>query len=286
MKWLMLFLSLTAQAENILYREPGQSAIDYQAALKAQGELISPTADYRRLHPLKENRARLNARFAEAQKAFLNRDQLSARGAFQKVVELVSNDDWKASDRSVFALSYFRLAQLESENSRQDFWLRKILALGDDTTVDQALVPPPLLKRFKKIRQTTPVRDLSPVLGAWDRLLINGWVCAKCEFPEIKESLRITWLSDEWEPVTQVVTADTLSTPPEGKPWPPPAKMLNLKTEPSVAELPLLTETRTRKPFWKSPWLWAALGGAVAAAVIIDHNRHRSSSEPTTTYGY
>lgn len=288
MKWMILFLSLTAQAQNILYREPGQPAIEYQAALKAQGELISPTTNYLRIHPLRENRDRLTGRFAEAQKAFLNQDKTSARNAFQKVVDLIATDDWRASDRSVFALSYFRLAQLESENSRQDFWLRKILSLGPDAPVDQALVPPPLLKRLKEIRQKTPARDLSPLLGEWDRLIVNGRVCTKCELPKTEEPVRVTWLSDQWRPITQVWNANTAPTPPRGEPWPAPApeKVLNLQTEPRADALPLFAETRTRKSFWKSPWLWAALGGAIAAAVIIDHNHRRTNSEPTTTYGY
>lgn len=56
---------------------------------------------------------------------------------------------------------------------------------------------------------------------------------------------------------------------------------------PSEMEAPQVPEPKTTTiPIYKSKWFWAAVGSVVAVAVVASTTRARTTSEPTTTYGY
>ena len=325
--WATVALWLAAAAahsKEVVFAARDASPREYQAFLAAQDHLESPTQYLLNNRPAKEMKEKLIQAFAEAQEAFVGADPARAEEKLKAVLALATQADWLALDRTIFAISALRLAQLAANSERRQFWLERAASLGVDE-VDAALFPPPLLRDWQKVKSelppiAIPVAGLSP--GDWTRVLINGVPCAQspCLVRASMDSpVRATWLSDRWQ--TQTVITE-LSQLPQAQParltWidgPCQAPRFSEATqmfaqhqaffnlecgqkinladlkprppEPVGLAFPVVPKPQ-RRPFYKSTWTWIGVGTVVAIVVASQIQRGKERSPhppPSTTYG-
>ncbi len=320
--WVVLLFAGTvgAQSPEVLVKHPSSSETDYRAYLMADSGLISPTRYLLRHRSKREARQKLMNAFAEAQKAFLGDQTDSAKRQFSAVTELALSEDWELLDREILLTSFLRLAQLSEGEARRGY-LVKSLAFADGAKLDESLFPPPLLEEWRELkRKLTYQTPVIKGLGTdWSTVLINGAVCDPHHCPAlpiIDEPIRITWISDSWQTQSTILKLSELETyQPKLQPWlegtcqnPQFAKNLPFakrraffslqceqpktltlsdlkpKASPKLFDEPI---PEKKKPFYKSPWVWA--GAATIVAILIANQNKKNGSErrePTTTYGY
>lgn len=311
-------------ARTVLVQVPESPRLEYIASLRANSEYTSPTDVYLNSHPQLSVREKLLHHFAQAQKVFLEKTDDLAIVKFKELLKLLLIDDWDRNDREVFLHAYLRLAQLEGENAR-DHWLGQSLLLGEDLQVEAQLFPPPLLARRMELKQKIPNRIVvrNPATQEWTQMLINGVPCSTdhCgSWSFYPGPVRVTFLSDRWQPVVALLHLSEVERhSPKVIPWvkgecsqpewnpeahrfnnkkafwgidcdsPPPLEGLNFRPSPKN-ENPIhtgLSPTKSKgQPFYKSKWLWATVGAAVAAIVVVSSEQKKESKESSTSYGY
>ena len=307
LRWILVLAIFAEPAmATVLYRAPKTSRLDYKAALKADTEGVSPADHHLRTHPLASAREALIAATTAAQEAFVSGSKDSARAEFEKVVAMMTSDDWSASDRQIFLHAYFRLAQLESNELKQRQWLAHALLAGEDLKPDADLFPPPLLRTWSQIRAELPRRKVS-VEGDWSLVLLNGRPCriAECTLPQVEAPVRVTLLSDVWVTWSSVLEASrTEKLSPSKVAWVEgscaqpeyhksaaserrlvcdPKGPLNLKP---VAAAPSIPKPVDDKKFYQNKWLWAGVGAVVVGIIIASAQKSKDDKEPSTTYGH
>lgn len=314
----LLLFGLTCEAKTVLIQAPDAAALDYRAMLKAHPDFISPSERYLNSHPLRVNREHLLNLFAQAQKSFLENSNEEAQGRFEALLDLLAADDWEKPDREIFLHASLRLAQMASQESSRDRWLRFSLTLGEDG-YDKDLFPPPLLaRRSELLAHIQKISKMERLFAlGWNAILVNGEVCDRSNcpaWPLLKERVRVTYLSDRWLPqtvnlnlteierytprATAQVSGEcghdqvhaTVDHPDRKVFW-------SLECDLPTQKLNLLPITRSGFnarppeeksggiPFYKSKWFWAIVGGAVTAAIVVNAQK-KETKEPTTSYGY
>lgn len=322
MLWLFLATLLNADASTVLIQSAESPSLEYRAMLKARGDYSSPTQEYLTKHPLVAEREQLLNRFAEAQKAFLEKPNDEARLKFTAVLDLLLGDDWDKGDREIFLQTYLRLAQMEVEAEPRDRWLGLSLLLGD-VNYDSSLYPPPLMARRLEMAQQLPRKTLSKrlLIAGWSDVLINGHHCQKPDcgnWPLYPGKVRITALSDQWLPQSRVLDLTEFEqfSPPtiawvegrcgdshlnaeaerfqskkvfwtlECEKLSGPAVALNFKPVANApADLPTFFAPAKSPPLYQSKWFWAGVG-TVVAILVINSTQKKETKEPSTTYGY
>jgi hypothetical protein len=310
---LLLFVSYFAHSK-VLVPSVEVEDQEYKALLRLRPEEMSPSQRILRLHPARGNREQLLNALARAQRAFVSQSTEAAHTQFLEIVELIDKDDWKIEDRSIFAYALLRLAQLEPKST---VWLEQAASLGADVTVEHTLFPPPLLAELEiKRRNLKRVVLDDEFFRDWPMLLIGGRTCTKDSCPvEVGDGrIRVTWLSDKFQPHTSLIRARELSgyKPPQ-TPWfkgscgqetrfSEQARFLGdaepffgfscgsaptrpLRPDPG-SDLPLPEPPKPAAAFYKSKWLWAGVGAVITAALITSQNKKKTERESTTTYGY
>ena len=165
------------------------------------------------------------------------------------------------------------------------------------------------------------IRPHVPGLGTeWSRVLIHGVPCSRerCpEFPDVDTALRVTWISDKWQPFTTAIRLTRLEHQiPPRKAWvagecqkprferaaeqfPDKDVFFNLactKTEIALskvnfnpvvpaAAVTMFDEPKRDRPVYRSPWLWAGIGTAVAI-LVVQSQQKQEKKDPSTSYGY
>lgn len=328
MRWLcsLLILSQPVHAA-VLFQAPGASGLDYRAALKADADNQSPSAAYMHQHPSADNRQRLLNLFAEAQKAFLGGTKEESKRQFENLLSVIKEEDWDRASREIFLVAYLRLAQMELDPAAQTALISQALLLGEGLSIPADLFPPPLIRKYNQLKLEIPRQQISPGFFAdgWSVILVNGQACSKsaCEnIPQLANQVRVTFLSEQWVPVTVDVPALEINrASPSRTPWlsgscektiyhpetdfaaekksfwsfncgapsaPARTKPINFlpvsHADPIVAKVEM--DMRPR-PFYKSPWFWGGVGALVIAAVVLSTKKQQDRGrEPTTTYGY
>ncbi|NJL23918.1 MAG: hypothetical protein HC902_01170 [Calothrix sp. SM1_5_4] len=200
----------------MLLQSPDASDVEYQAVLRANPSNQSVVRHYERTHPSPLQQERLLNRFAEAQRAFLKDPAEQARAAFIAVLELEHEDDWNPGSRELFLHALLRLAQIEKSETARDEWLARAVYWGDDLTPDRTLFPPPLLERWREVRNRNPRANPEVLLkNGWHALLINGRRCTpgNCpSYPPSETPVRLTLLSNVWQPQTMILPSRALQT--------------------------------------------------------------------------
>lgn len=322
MRYLAAFLIFVQSARaTVLIQGPGTPDFDYRAALKADPDLLSPVQTLVRQRPSPIQRETLLSGFASAQKAFLENSPQEAQALFESVVAMISADDWSRADRQIFLHSYLRLAQLQTLLEKQNYWLNRALAAGDDVEPEAGLFPPPLLHALKKIRADVPRAVVQENLfrEGWTMILFNGIPCTKQNCPGLPltgEKMRVTFLSNVWQSVslyldstelksvsvkkiawiggdcakTQFSPASLALKEPEpfwGSNCASPNRSPDFKPIPPTDAIPRIEIKESSPAFYKSKWFWGGVVLAAAAAVIMNsQKREKEQREPTTTYGY
>jgi hypothetical protein len=287
---------------------------EYKALLRLRPEEMSPSQKILRLHPSRGNRAHLLNALARAQRAFVSQSTETAHTQFLEIVELIDKDDWQIEDRSIFAYALLRLAQLEPKST---VWLEQAASLGADVTVERSLFPPPLLAELElKRRNLKKVVLDDGLFRDWPLLLIGGRTCTKGSCPvEVGDGrIRVTWLSDKFQPHTSMMRArELLGYKPPQTPWfegacgqetrfSEQARFLgdaepffgfncgSAMTRPfrpnPASDLLIPEPPKPTAAFYKSKWLWAGVGAVVTAVLIASQNKRKTERESTTTYGY
>lgn len=314
--FLAFLMSLPSAHASVLVQGPGTPDLDYRAALKADPDAISPSGQLLKQRPSAGRREALLAAFASAQKAFLENSKDDSAAKFESVVAMLTADDWAASDRRLFLHAYLRLAQLQPD--KQNTWLGRALAAGEDVRPEPGLFPPPLLRDFAKMREEVPhLRPADDLFGdGWNTVLLNGIPCTREECPgsaAAGEKVRATFLSDVWQSVTVILEPAALAAfRPAKTAWiagdcantrfassfkdqkgfwgldceSAPPKAINLQPLARVDALPRLDIKDKSPAFYKSKWFWGGVALAAVAAVIVNGQKHKQEKEPTTTYGY
>ncbi len=322
MKWLLIFVLSTpaTHANTVLFQGRESRALDYQAALKAHSDYVSPAQEYIDSHPSIEKRQQLLELFSVAQKAFLDESEAEARRKFRDLLELLGKDDWSRSDREIFLQAYLRLAQMEAGTPARDHWLGLSLLLGDEVHFDPALFPPPLLARRSALAAS--LAKLTPQLSAfpagWTHLLLNGEDCDRqscVHWPRFPGTVRVTFLSEQWQPQTFIVELNEIAhLRPKTIVWAEgdcnhtkwhqgaehfsnkkffpgsecqtPAA-IDFKPAPSAPEvLPVFSTEAASPPFYQSKWLWIGVGTLATILLIANSQAKKEVHESGTTYGY
>lgn len=323
MRMILVFLVIAQPVQAaVLIQGSTVPEFEYRAALKADPDLVSPVTQLSRQRPSAAQRELLLSKFAAAQKSFLENSKEEASAHFQAVVSLIAADDWSRADRQVFLHSYLRLAQLELSLEKQNSWLTRALGAGDDLELDAGLFPPPLLRTLANFRREVPRASLPKNIFAdgWNMVLVNGIVCTKerCrEFPLVGDKVRVTFLSDIWQPVTLTAEAGSFKNlKPQKIAWvsgdctktqfsaaslpfkdpkafwglaceaPPAGQPVNLQPVAQSHALPAMDIKERSPAFYKSKWFWGGVVLAAAVAIIVNGQKQKEEKEPTTTYGY
>lgn len=321
-RWIALLLCglhLSASAQTVLVQASHGPFDEYQARLQTDADTISPVKYYRGLQPSRSARDQLFDLFATAQKTFLEKGVDEARRTFLDVVARVDDQDWTETERRIFLTSFLRLAQFASNPKDQDKWLGQALIVSVDVAPDAKLFPPPLLQRLYRLRKDVPTLHAAEILQktGWDKILIDGLACSRdhCpSFPGLPLVARITFLSNRWKPQTLKIPLSQLQdhSPDQmallggncGSPqWSADAteiphkapffglncaasSSLNLKPSLPIEQIQVASPSKDAKPFYRNPWFWAGVGGAVLVAIALGAQDHGSETHPTTTYGF
>ena len=320
------FLSLLSlsPATEVVVQSPDSSDVEYRAYLAAHADCVSPTQALLRARPRAAAREKLVNDFAATQKAFLGLEVNVARAELESLLEQMTHDDWSPAERQVFFKTALRRAQLSTDQPDMDRWLNVALTIGYDLQPDHILFPPPLVTRWKHIKQQNLSRKIQVHgLGAdWSRILINGVSCTVGSCPLIPQTdvpVRVTWLSDKWQPYTTITKTSRLSHEvPVRRAWVTgdckspqfdrgasvfadkqpffglsceklqvAAVDLTLKPANSHSTIDMFTPPKKTRPLYKSPWLWTGVGTVVAIAVIAAKKRpSKGDKDTSSSYGY
>lgn len=300
---------------DVLLLAPGAPVTEYRAYLEAHSRYSTPTKTYRQSHPARQARQQLIQAYAFAQSAFLSADREAAKDKFKSVLNLAFLEDWDLDGREILALSSLRIAQLSNDEAEREEWIKIAISFsaGD---IDDSLFPPPLMERLSTLKSKEAIVQISGLGSEWTAILFNGAVCERnpCSIPGVKHKVRMTWLSDRWQPFSKTISSDRIAEViPVRRAWVEgrcdspmiaketgafsavypffgldcdrnPAPRLDLKTLSSPDPAQVFTEIPREKTILKSPWLWVGVGTAIA--VILANSQRKPDREPTTTYGY
>jgi len=316
---LLLGTLALAWPQEIVFQGPAAPNVEYQAHLAAHADLTTPTQALLKNRVSTSDRESLVAEFAAAQKAFLSGETDDARKKIEALLAKLPAEDWHAQDREIFLKAALRRAQLAAHESEVEPWLKWALAAGHDLPVDRTLFPPPLVAHFLRLKNSIPYIDPHPPgIGAdWSAVLINGKICTAescARVPSLDIPVRVTWLSDKWQPQSFAIPVDKLprrTVPniawvsgtceepkfaPATKPFSAPKaffglecsqpkKVINLQPVARADGLTMFNPPKRDRPIYKSPWLWAGVGTAIAI-LVVNSQKQSEKKEPTTTYGY
>ncbi len=307
-------------ASEVVVQSPSSLDVEYRAYLAAHAACVTPTEALVRMRPSTAVREKLVHDFADAQKAFLGTDSGLARTKLESLINQIPNQDWSSGDRQVFFKSAMRRAQLAVNDPEMEMWLRHALTIGYEFNPDHTLFPPPLIQRWQQVKQKIQTRKVQ-VAGLnvdWSQIMINGVSCTAdvCPaFPDTDIPVRITWLSDKWQPYTAIIKLSQLPQEiPARRAWvagecrspqfdraanifrdkqpffgldceKSQATSANLNLTPVSGRLNMFEPPKKERPLYKSPWLWAGVG-AVIAIVVAQSQKSQEKKDPSTSYGY
>lgn len=313
---LIIIYSSVGFSQTLLQAQETTTA-DYQAALQASPFTQSYVAFQKSKISKDAPVAELRRLYSSAMVAYLNGDAKAAEKGFEKVTDLRHQHHWGESARFLIFTACLRRGQLEKKSYARQSWLNVSLEIGWDLEPDQKIFPPPLIQEWrtqKEQLQWVSVHSLiaDPYLNG---LMISGrFYSLKNSLPKIpKVRARISYLSNQKQPVTAIALTDQLtkeiewkdwavatkceeaknweSTKPDGKfrtIW--PASCLS-KMDLEITKAPSAFQNNampmSKLSVSSNKLIWWGLGTLVVAYVIYDQNKKQeSSSGQSSTYGF
>jgi hypothetical protein len=317
-----LLLSL-AWGSTVVIPEPNSPASEYRAYLAAHADTLTPTQALLRTRPSAAARDQLVSAFSEAQTAFLKDTPDQGRKKFEDLLSKMHDEDWGSIELEVFFTAAMRRAQLARNEGDQNAWIKFAVSAGQGAVPNRGHFPPPLVQLYEATAKVTR-KQLLKIAGLgseWTLVLVNGRPCTAESCSAVMDTglpVRVTYLSDKWQPVTIVKTpAQIADHIPVRRAWvagecqnfrfDPHAtqfperqafislaceesklarRELNLKPLPATPDaINMFSEPKSQRPFYKSPWLWAGVGTAIAILVVQGQKKRDDKREPSTTYG-
>ena len=171
-----LFFPAAAEASPTILRAPQTSREEFQAFIKTEkGRPYSEILMEKEKHS-KKDLSNLLSLMEQAQESFL-KDHLKTAGAFFKsITEFSGQKHWGKEAREVIFYAYMRLAQIKWKGENPEVFLHEALLFDPELEPDSKLFPPPLLKKFLRLKTSLPkiTLNLDLVFPFHDRILING----------------------------------------------------------------------------------------------------------------
>ena len=170
----LIFVFSNSQAKTLLVRSGEVSPEVYESHLHTYPHLQSPVQLYIAQSQTQKINKQMEKLFVLAKKNFLQSELTTATEHYKSVVQLSYENDWSETLSSLISHSYFRLAQLEKEQSEN--WLKQALAFAPDTAPNPHIFPPPLVQKWRVLKKQVQFLPWTP---DWDFhlyqwVLING----------------------------------------------------------------------------------------------------------------
>jgi hypothetical protein len=321
--FLLLFTLSAWAAPIVVAPAPNAVEAEYRAYLAANPSFLTPTDALLRGRPVMSAREGIVHQFAQAQSALLQDSAQNARESFEQLLAQVHKEDWSEAEREALFVASLRRAQLAIDDTDRTIWIRWAISLNTNLEPDAKLFPPPLLKEYGEKLRASKKHTVKVIgLGSeWTSILINGVSCSSRQCPSFPDSelpVRITYLSDRWQPVTIIAPLNEISSHiPQRKAWvggdcqkPTFDRAATLKelrpffnmtceeiqigkaeinfqpTSTSPQAITMFEPPKKDRAFYKSPWLWAGVGTVVAILIVqSQQNKKEDRQEPSTTYG-
>lgn len=304
--YLIFFIHGAMADQAVLLQSAEVLEDDYLAYLVAHHELKSPIEVLQK-YPRSHSKELLD-NYGDAQEAFLAGRIKEAQDGFKSVTDLSLSDEWNEAERRVILHAFLRRAQLENDIEIQNQIIKEAANIDPTVSPNSALFPPPIVKALNETKKSLETIDVRKLTNS-DRpvLLINGRVCTREACTKILANptmkVRLTWLSNKWQPATKVVSLSSAQIPLEKAAWTDNAcresyqgllcqtfhsksQKIDFKPRPiRPQDIATFRTTSTKRPVWKSPWLWAGVGLAVAL-VVANEQKKSNDKESSTTYGY
>jgi hypothetical protein len=195
----------------------------YRAYVLSTPERVFPSEHFASQLPSPASVEKITQLFAEAQLNYTEGSMSEARASFQKIIALEDTDQWSADELSAILYSYLRLAQMESDQIVVEDWLHRAAAVSG--SVDESYFPPPIIKRWKELKNSLKTAEISSrdLFPDYRYMLANGTRFDLSQSQKIQlpsATMRFTLISDTFETVSFKADSSELKRSiPDRKPW-------------------------------------------------------------------
>jgi len=271
------------------------------SSLEAQ-QFLKSHPEYRLISALKltefsdpEGEKKVN----QAQLEFLEGSLEKAQNLFLNIVKRRFDRNWDMAQRQRVLYSLLRLAQMESDHSKQAHWLEEAVSFDKTYSPDRRAFPPPLVEKLSSIKQnqSTKVFRLPESVTSSTSIFVNG---RKGNFVDgliqlLPGIYRFTFIDPYFEQESIVISAKELeklklkqirfASGDCYNPQPEMAKSIhgilysgnciktrNHQSKPlfvpqKIITKPVPTIEKKKKSFWSKNKFWIIAGGVVASGI-------------------
>lgn len=314
----MVFGHFTFGTE-VVVRSEEADMVDFQAFIAARIQAQSLAERLYEQSPRESENQELVSAFTDAQSLFFQVHKDKAFAAFERVLQLRTQSDWRPQQTQFFFVSALRAAELASQKNQRSEFLRIASLFKKQHPVNTKIFSPPLVKEFESVEVERRSMPVPPSWSGFEILSINGERHAIIPSKPLSLPIgvhRATLYSSAFKTQSKVVDTSELTnwTPEkiswlkgtcenpqfddEIKDWETIAffnakcfhgSKLNLTATASTQplrqrkEIPFEAAAPPAElsPWWKNKWLWMGLAGAGAAYLVYENNRNSSGSNPS-----
>ena len=310
----LLLFNFAASAE-VLMQAMETTNSEYQTALHLQPSAQSYSEWQKNLLYKEAPVQELRRLYTAAMAAYLQGSSVEAQKLFEKTAELRHQYHWPATARFLLFTACLRRAQLETKSYVKQSWLNVSLEIGWDFEPDPQIFPPPFVQEWQQQKSQLTWTSMHPLLSDpyLSGVLINGhFFDLKKSVPEIPRiRARMTFLSNQQQPLTIVASTEKLAERLVWKEWLVPQKCeskqhwegnqknkfktvwpqicRNLDLEITKNPTSFSTsQTSSDKPKTSNRWIWWSLGALAVIYVVYEQNKQsdRSSSSSSSAHGF
>ena len=217
-KWIFFVLPFYASAQ--LIQAPQTPYEEFQAYLETEEINSYSHFQLQEIKKQSESVKSLSFLLEQAQRSFLKGHLKQAGDYFRSIVEQAYDNDWNKEIKDMIFYSYLRLAQIEWKDNPNHF-LYSALIFAPSFKPDESLFPPPLIRKFNKIKNKQPLLKikLGRIFPFHETILINGKSFSKKSISLPYGNYRVTALSSSHQPWSQKISLSDLAqkrivTPP------------------------------------------------------------------------
>jgi hypothetical protein len=294
----LIFLTQTtspAFAANVVYREEGESEVEYEAKKMADPSAV-PFDEYQ-LDELvmTEQKEQLIVAYLTAQQAHLKNVQASNSKYWHEVILLAHKADWAKPHREMISTSYLRLSELAMTSKETEAVVREAVEFDTDFEPSPNDFTSRTIEIFTNHKKLLKYAELEPVMWhGYTYLVINGVAHPIDSDQKIKVSRgtkRFTWVSPTYKPVTQIANANKINgfspTRLVAEHTSPRAMAPSLQTgltQPSIENHFSFEKT---EPVYKKTIFWVGVAAVVGGYMLYQSRQNEDSRyQPTKKVGF